>query len=101
MRHDKESCDQGGEDQDKAWLDGPVTSVKGKLSDDLASMDRSNGEEQVRSRSITNTARDDMKRIISFMIGWCMCCINIRGDGMECARQRYNLGYFISPIIGI
>ena len=29
-----------------------------------------------------------------------MCCINIGGDGMECARQRYNLGYFISPVIG-
>jgi hypothetical protein len=24
MRHDMESCDQGGEDQDEAWLDGPV-----------------------------------------------------------------------------
>jgi hypothetical protein len=22
------------------------------------------------------------------------------GDGMECARQRYNLGYFISPVKG-
>ena len=52
MRHDIESCDQGGEDQDKAWLDGPVVSVKGKLSDDLALMDRSNGEEQVKSRSM-------------------------------------------------
>jgi hypothetical protein len=30
MRHDMESCDQGGEDQDEAWLDGPVASVKGK-----------------------------------------------------------------------
>jgi hypothetical protein len=29
-----------------------------------------------------------------------MCCINIEGDGMECARQRYNLGYFISPVKG-
>ena len=29
--HDNESCDQGGEDQDKTWLDGPVASVKGKL----------------------------------------------------------------------
>ena len=28
-------------------LDGPVASVKGKLSDDLAPMDQSNGEEQV------------------------------------------------------
>ena len=49
MRHDIESCDQGGEDQDKTWFDGPVASVKGKLSDDLAPMDRSNGEEQVKS----------------------------------------------------
>ena len=31
MRHDIESCDQGGEDQDKTWLNGPVASVKGKL----------------------------------------------------------------------
>ena len=52
MRHDKKSCDQGGEDQDKTWVDGPVASVKGKLSDDLALMDRSNSEEQVKSRSM-------------------------------------------------
>jgi hypothetical protein len=50
MRHDMELSDQGGEDQDEAWLDWLVASVKGKLSDDLALMDRSNGEEQVRSR---------------------------------------------------
>ena len=30
MRHDIESCDQGGEDQDKTWLNGLVASVKGK-----------------------------------------------------------------------
>jgi hypothetical protein len=30
-----------------------------------------------------------MKWIISFVIGWYMCCINIEGDGMECIRQRY------------
>jgi hypothetical protein len=30
MRYDIESCDQGGEDQDMTWLDGPVTSMKGK-----------------------------------------------------------------------
>jgi hypothetical protein len=52
MRHDIESCDQGGEDQDMTWLDGPVASVKGKLSGDLAPMDRSNGEKQVKSRSM-------------------------------------------------
>jgi hypothetical protein len=26
VRHDIESCDQDGEDQDEAWLDGPVAS---------------------------------------------------------------------------
>jgi hypothetical protein len=26
-----ESCDQGGEDREEAWLDGPVASMKGKL----------------------------------------------------------------------
>jgi hypothetical protein len=31
MRHDIESCDQGGEDQDMTWLNGPVQSVKRKL----------------------------------------------------------------------
>jgi hypothetical protein len=52
MRHDIESYDQGGEDQDEAWLDGPVARVKGKLYDGLAMKDRGNGEEQVRSRSM-------------------------------------------------
>jgi hypothetical protein len=52
MRHDIESCDQGGEDQDMTWLNELAASVKGKLSDDLASMDQSNCEEQVESRSM-------------------------------------------------
>jgi hypothetical protein len=30
MRYDMESYDQGGKDQDEAWLDGPIASVKGK-----------------------------------------------------------------------
>ena len=49
IRHDIESCDQGGEDQDNTWLDEPVARVKGQLSDDLTPMDRGNGEEQVKS----------------------------------------------------
>ena len=52
MGHDMESCDLSGEDQDKAWLNRPVASVKGKLGDDLAPMDQGNGEEQVKSRSM-------------------------------------------------
>ena len=54
----------GGEDQDEAWLDGPVASVKGKLVG-LAPMDRRNGEEQVRSRSMDQKPCDDMEWIIS------------------------------------
>ena len=67
--------------------------MKGKLSDDLVLMDRSNGEEQVIKVKINEPiwSHDDMKRIISFVIGWCMCCINIGEEKMECARQRYNL----------
>jgi hypothetical protein len=30
VRYDIESCDQGEEDQDMTWLNGPVASVKGK-----------------------------------------------------------------------
>jgi hypothetical protein len=30
MRHDIDSYDQDGEDQDEAWLDGPVVRVNGK-----------------------------------------------------------------------
>jgi hypothetical protein len=30
VRHDIDSCDQGGEGQDMTWFDGPVASVKGK-----------------------------------------------------------------------
>ena len=52
MRHDIESYDQGGEDRDMTWLDVSMASVKGKLSDDLAPMDQSNHEEQVKSRSM-------------------------------------------------
>jgi hypothetical protein len=33
-----------------------------------------------------------MEWIISLLI-MCMCCINIVGDGMECARQKYNLAF--------
>ena len=63
MRHDIESCDQGGEDQDKTWLDGSVASMKGKsegfgaidrvavkLEQDLAPMDEGNDEKQVKSK---------------------------------------------------
>jgi hypothetical protein len=28
------------------------------------------------------------------VIGWCICCINVGGVGIECARQRYNPSAF-------
>ena len=102
MIHFISSCDQGGEDRDMTWLDGPVASVNGKLSDDLAPMDRSNGEEQVRSRSMNQYSHVMIwSESYHCWLCWCMCCINIGGDRMECARQRYNLGHFISPVIGV
>jgi hypothetical protein len=115
MRHDMELCDQGGEDQDEAWLDGPVAvwrasrrlwskkpRVTVKLEQDLALMDQHNGEEQVRSRLMSQYGRMMIwSGSYHLVIGWCMCCINIEGDGMECARQRYNLGHFISLVIGV
>ena len=64
MRHDMELCDQSGEDQGKALLDGPVAMEKDKsrieardreavkLGQDLAPMDRDNSEERARSRSM-------------------------------------------------
>jgi hypothetical protein len=92
MIHDMESCDQGGEDQNKTYLDGPVASMKGKLSDNLAPTDWGNDEEQVKSWSMNQY---DHMMIWSgsylLVIGWCMCCIDIEGDGMEYTRQRYNL----------
>ena len=72
-----------------------------KLEQDLAPIDEGNGEKQIVKIDEPTRSRDDMKWIISFVIGWCMCCINNGGDGMECARQMYNLGHFISPVIGV
>jgi hypothetical protein len=48
--------------------------VAGGLSNDLAPMDKGNGEEQVRSRSMNQKSHDDMKWIISFVdrVGACV-----------------------------
>ena len=66
MIHDMESCDQSGEDQDKALHQWTVCKCerqvggfevtnrmwRGSLSKDLAQMDQGNGEEQVKLRSM-------------------------------------------------
>jgi hypothetical protein len=59
---------------------------------DLAPMDRGNDEEQVRSR-LTNQYGHVMIWSGSYHLWlcWCMYCIDIEGDEMECARQMYNL----------
>ena len=73
-----------------------------KLEQDLAPMDEGNSEKQVKSRSMNQC---DHVIIWSGSYHcwscWCMCCIDTRGDGMKCARQRYNLGHFVSPVIGV
>jgi hypothetical protein len=61
MRYNMELCDQNGEDQDKAWRLQWRRASQGfeardreavKLGQDLAPMDRGNGEERERSRSM-------------------------------------------------
>ena len=72
-----------------------------KLKQNLASMDEGNGEKQVKSRSMNQYGHVMIwSRSYHLVIGWFMCCINNGGDGMDCARQRYNLGHFISPVKG-
>ena len=79
MSHDMESCDQGGEDQDKACLMDRLQWRRAsqdfeardreavKLGQDLAPMDRDNGEERARSRSMDQRRScDNMEWIISF-----------------------------------
>ena len=62
------------------------------LSKDLVPMDNGNGEKHVMLRLMNQRSHYDMKWIISFFDGgWCLCVINIGGDRMECARQRYIL----------
>jgi hypothetical protein len=89
-----ESCDQGGEDQDKAWLNGPVASVKGKLGDDLALMDRSNGEEQVKSRSMNQYSHVMIwsDHIICDMVGACVASTLIEMEWN--AQDRYICSVF-------
>ena len=64
MSHDMESCDQGGEDQDKTCLMDRLQWWRAsqgfeamdreavKLGQDLAPMDRGDGEERAMSRSM-------------------------------------------------
>jgi hypothetical protein len=78
--------------QDLAWWTGCKS--EGQV-EDLASMVRGNGEEQVKSRSMNQHGHVMIwSGSYHLVIGWCMCCINIEGDGMECLRQRYNLRAF-------
>jgi hypothetical protein len=81
------------------WSEGPRVTVK--LEQYLTPMDQRNSEEQVRSRSMNQYGHMMIwSGSYHLVIGWCMCCINIERDGMECTRQMYNLGHFISPVKG-
>ena len=101
IRHDMESCDQSGKDQDKAWLDGPVEMEKGKSR--LWSEGPRGGEAWARSMDqrghvmIWSGSYHSRKIKPSMMMikrldgVWCLCGINIWEDEMEWARQRYDL----------
>jgi hypothetical protein len=85
-----------------SWMlrsEGPRVTVK--LEQDLAPMDWGNSEEQVKLRSMNQYGHVMIwSGSYHLVIGWCMCCINVEGDGMECARKRYNLGNFIPLVKG-
>ena len=115
MRHDMESCDQGGEDQDKTWLDGPVASVKGK-SEALewwTAWRWSLSKTWRRWTEATENSKLSQDRwtnmVIWYKVDYIICdwLVHVlhqhwkRWSGMECARQRYNIGHFISPVIGV
>ena len=73
-----------------------------KLEQDLAPMDEGNSEKQVKSRSMNQHGHVMiLSESYHLVIGWCMCCINNGGVGKECVRQMYNLGHFISSVIGV
>ena len=103
MRHDMESCDQSGEDQENAWLDGPVAMVKGKSI--LWSNGPRGGEAWVRLGTdgpmwrwraskvkIDEPKRscDDMEWIISFMIVFVHWLHRHLEDGVDEWRQNRN-----------
>jgi hypothetical protein len=91
----------GREDQDKTWFDGPVASVKGKLSDDLVLMDRSNSEEQVKLRSMNQYSHMMIWSGSNhlWLVGACVASTleemewNVQGKGIF-------VGHFISLIYG-
>jgi hypothetical protein len=60
-----------------------------KLEQDLAPIDQRNSEEQVRSRWMNQYGYVMISSgSYHLMIGWCMCCINIGGDGMEMHKAK-------------
>jgi hypothetical protein len=94
----------GGEDQDKPWFDRPVVSVKGKL--EAFKRQTARGREawamtwrwwtKAMMKSKWSCDRWTNKVTRWYKVDhiicddyWCLCSINIRGDEMECVRQRY------------
>jgi hypothetical protein len=76
--------------------------VKDKLGDDLELMDQSNGEEQVKSRSMNQYGHVMIRsdHIICDMVGACVISTSIE---MEWNAQDKGIfvGHFISPVIGV
>jgi len=82
MRFDSTDWLQVWRTSQRLWSEGPRVTVK--LEQDLTPMNRCNSEEQV--MSIMMMIWSGSYRLWYY---WFMCCINIRGDGIECARHRY------------
>jgi hypothetical protein len=75
----------------RLWSDGPWDGEAwARLGDDGSTQQWRASEVKIDGPR----SYDDLKWIISFVIWLVHCCINVGGDGVECARQRYNLGHF-------
>ena len=71
----------------RLWSDGPRGD---EVWARFGTNGRRPGEKQVRLRSMHQQGHMMIWRgSYHLWYGWCMCCINDEGDGMECARQRY------------
>jgi hypothetical protein len=101
----------GGEDQDWAWLNGLVASMKGKLkaltwqwslSKDLAPMDWSNGEEEVSSRSMNQQGCVMIWSGSYHLLIKVGACVASTLEEMKRNAQGKGIfvGHFISPVQG-
>ena len=68
-----------------------------KLGQDLALMDRGNGEEKARSRidGLEHIIHDCINALVGLVLWRMEIKMKMK---WKCPRQRYNLGHYISPV---